>query len=167
MPPPSARRASTAELRRLQLAQPERRLTSPAASRRSRSARRRSSAASAASRFACSASKFGSAFATCSRASRSRASCFAAAAAPSRESSAFRAHERSSAARPFPASSTQVFGQLLERNSSAPSQQSHTPSLTRDEKIVVGAPGRLAQRKSVSGQAPVSGSSERSASQSQ
>ncbi len=51
--------------------------------------------------------------------------------------------------------------------SSVPSQQSHTPSLTRDEKIVVGAPGRLAQRKSVSGQAPVSGSSERSASQSQ
>ena len=56
---------------------------------------------------------------------------------------------------------THVLGhEAAEDHSSAPSQQSHTPSFTRDANTTFGLCGRHAQVNGAFGQAPVSGSSE-------
>eukprot|EP00966_Prymnesium_polylepis_P128932 2981777-Prymnesium_polylepis.1 len=52
-----------------------------------------------------------------------------------------------------------VFGQALVRHSSEPSQQSHTPSFTREANTSSGVCGRFLHVYLVSGHAPVDHSS--------
>mmetsp|Transcript_40869 Transcript_40869/g.87190 ORF Transcript_40869/g.87190 Transcript_40869/m.87190 type:complete len:289 (+) Transcript_40869:305-1171(+) len=140
------------------------RATSPSSSRRSRSLRAAISADSAASSVSPSCASLTEPMRRMILALAS--SCLSALiiSCPVLVSSALAAHARSRPAKVCLASSTHVFGQRADAaNSSAPSQQSHTPSFTREAKTVERPAGLFSQTKSVSEHAPVLASSAPSA----